>query len=121
MSVSGRPLGRGPEDQSQATCDPLDWLKRVDHRSLPHMSCDLRISLTIKCSKSNSDVIRVLGYPRKHGRPATGTKTSPGAGRRLIFGYQIFSRNYTESFKRNLHWRKTPSRWLLDRGDSDKA
>jgi len=65
------------------------------------MSCDPRVSLTIKCSKSNSDVIRVLRYPRKHGRPATGTKTSPGAGRRLIFGYQIFSGNYTVSLKRN--------------------
>jgi hypothetical protein len=65
------------------------------------MSCDLRVSLTIKCTKSNSDVIRVLRYPRKHGRPATRTKTSPGAGRRFIFGYQIFSSNYTVSFQRN--------------------
>jgi hypothetical protein len=65
------------------------------------MSCDLRVSLTIKCSKSNSDVIRVLRYPRKHWRPTTGTKTSPRAGRRLIFGYQVFSGNYTVSFKWN--------------------
>jgi hypothetical protein len=65
------------------------------------MSCDLRVSLTIKGSKSNSDVVRVLRYPRKHGRPATGTKTPPRAGRRFIFGYQIFSSNDTVSFKWN--------------------
>jgi hypothetical protein len=65
------------------------------------MSCDLRVSLTIKCSKSNSDVIRILCYPRKHWRPAPRTETSPGAGRRFIFGYQIFSGNYTVSLERN--------------------
>jgi hypothetical protein len=65
------------------------------------MSCDLRVSLTLKCSKSNSDVVRVLRYPRKHGRPATGTKASPRTGRRLIFGYQIFSSNDTVPFKWN--------------------
>jgi hypothetical protein len=65
------------------------------------MSCDLRVSLTLKCSKSNSDVVRVLRYPRIHGRPATGTKASPRTGRRLIFGYQIFSGNDTVSFKWN--------------------
>jgi hypothetical protein len=65
------------------------------------MSCDLGVSLAIKCSKSNSDVVRVFRDPCKHGRPATGTKTPPRAGRRLIFGYQIFSSNYTVSFKWN--------------------
>jgi hypothetical protein len=65
------------------------------------MSCDLRVSLTIKRSKSNSDVVGILRYPRKHRRSATGTKTSPGAGRRLIFGDQIVSGNDTVSFKRN--------------------
>jgi hypothetical protein len=34
MSVNGRPLVPGLENQSQATCDVLDWLKRVDYRSL---------------------------------------------------------------------------------------
>jgi hypothetical protein len=63
------------------------------------MSCDLRVSLAVKCSKANSDVTRVFRYPREHRRPATGTKTSPRARRRLIFGYQIVSGNYTESFK----------------------
>jgi hypothetical protein len=63
------------------------------------MSRDLRIGLTVKCSKTNSDVTRVFRYPREQGRPATGTKTSPRARRRLIFGYQIVSGNDTESFK----------------------
>ena len=65
------------------------------------MSCDLRLSLTIKCSEPNSDVVRVLRHPRKYGRPATGTETSPRAGRRLILGDQIFSGNDTISLKRN--------------------
>jgi len=65
------------------------------------MSRDLRVSLTIKCSKSNSDMVRVLRYPRKHWRPATGTETAPRARRRLVFGYQIFSSNCTISFKWN--------------------
>jgi hypothetical protein len=65
------------------------------------MSCDLRVGFTIKCSKSNSDVVRVLRDPRKHGRTTTRTKTSPRAGRRLILGYQIFSGNNTVSIKWN--------------------
>jgi hypothetical protein len=70
-------------------------------RTDPHMSRNRRVSLPIECSEANSDVIRVVCHPRKHWRPATGTKTSPGAARRLIFGYQIFSGNYTVSFKGN--------------------
>jgi hypothetical protein len=65
------------------------------------VSCDLGVSLTIECSKSNADVVRVLRYPRKNGGAATGTKTSPRTGRGLIFGDQIFSSDYTVSFKRN--------------------
>jgi len=70
-------------------------------RAYPHMSRDLRVSVTIKCSKSNSDMVRVLRYPRKHGRPATGTKASPRAGWRLIFGHQIFAGNDAVPFKWN--------------------
>src|SRR4051812_27264823 len=70
-------------------------------RAHPDMSCDLRVGFTIKCSKSNSDVVRVLRDPRKHGRTTTRTKTSPRAGRRLILGYQIFSGNNTVSIKWN--------------------
>jgi hypothetical protein len=65
------------------------------------MSCDLRISVAIECSKANSDVVGVFRHPRKHRRPATGTKAPPSAGRRLIFGYQIFTSNYAVSFKWN--------------------
>src|SRR5258706_13046362 len=65
------------------------------------MSCDLRISVAIECSKANSDVVGVFRHPRKHRRPATGTKTPPSAGRRLIFGYQIFTSNYALSVKWN--------------------
>jgi hypothetical protein len=63
------------------------------------MSRDLRVSLAVKCSKTNSDVTRVFRYPCEHRRPATGTETSPRARRRFIFGYQIVSSNDTESFK----------------------
>src|SRR6516162_8074377 len=70
-------------------------------RTHPHMSRDLRISFPIECPKANSDVLRVVLHLRKHGRSATGTKASPGAGRRLIFGYQILTSNYTISFKWN--------------------
>jgi hypothetical protein len=65
------------------------------------MSCNLRLSLTIKCSKSNSNVVGLLRYSRKHRRSAPGTKTSPRAGRRLIFGDQIFSSYDTVSLKWN--------------------
>jgi len=65
------------------------------------MGRDLRVSLTIKRSKSNSDVVGVLRHPRKHRGSAAGAKTSPGPGRRLILGDQIFSGNYTVSLKRN--------------------
>jgi hypothetical protein len=65
------------------------------------MSCDLRLSLAIKCSKANSDVVWILRHARKHGRPATGTETSPRARRGLILGDQIFSGNDTISFKWN--------------------
>lgn len=68
-------------------------------RAYPHMSCDLRLSLAIKCSKPNSDVVWVLRHAREHGRPATGAKTSPRAWRGLILGDQIFSCNDTVSFK----------------------
>jgi hypothetical protein len=65
------------------------------------MSCDLRISVAIECSKANSDVVGVFRHPRKHGRPATGTKAPPSAGRGLIFGYQIFTSNYAVALKWN--------------------
>src|SRR5262245_45910403 len=65
------------------------------------MSGDLRVSLTIKCPKPNPNVVRVLRYPRKYWRPATGTETAPRARRRLVFGYQLFSSNYTISLKWN--------------------
>jgi hypothetical protein len=63
------------------------------------MSRDLRVSLTVECSKTNSDVTRVFRDPREHRRAAKGTKASPRPRRRLIFGYQIVSGNHTESFK----------------------
>jgi hypothetical protein len=65
------------------------------------MSRDLRISFPIECPKANSDVVRVVRHPRKQGRSATGTEASPSAGRRLIFGYQIFTSNDTIPFKWN--------------------
>src|SRR5260370_38312587 len=65
------------------------------------MSCDVRISVAIECSKANSDVVRVFRHPRKHRRPATGTKAPPSAGRRLIFEYQICPSNYAVWFKWN--------------------
>src|SRR5262249_5185106 len=68
-------------------------------RTDPHMSGDLRVSLTVKCSKTNSDVTRVFRDPREHRGSAPGAKASPRARRRLIFGYQIVSGNHTESFK----------------------
>src|SRR5262245_19309151 len=70
-------------------------------RAHPHMRCDLGVRLAIKRSKANSDMVRVLRDPREHGRPATGAKTSPCARRRLVFGDQIFSSDYTVSFKWN--------------------
>jgi hypothetical protein len=65
------------------------------------MSRDRRINPPIECSKADSDVVQVFRHPRKHGRPATGTKAPPRAGRRLIFGYQIFTRNDSVTFKWN--------------------
>src|SRR5262245_62937413 len=70
-------------------------------RTHPHMSRDLRISLPVECSEANSDVVRVLRHPCKHGRSATRTKAPPGAGRRLIFRYQIFTSYYTVPLKRD--------------------
>src|SRR5262245_33634654 len=70
-------------------------------RTNPHMSRNLCVSLPIERPEANSDVVRVLSHPRKHGRPATRTKTPPSAGRRLILRYQIFTSNDPIPFEWN--------------------
>lgn len=67
----------------------------------PNMSRDLRIRLPIERSEANSDVVRVFGYAREHGRPATRTKTPPSARRRLILRYQIATSNDPIPFEWN--------------------